>query len=160
MIVFGISPLDKDSTVSLVEDGKVLFAAGEERFTRNKLQDGFPAEALEAALQYTGTRAARDIDVVVYPFFDWQTETELFTRNLLDEKQFLNDIEIGDMRVPTEKALAKVPSRTKPIHGLKEPNQKMAKPLLNKVFYRLAGAEGVLSRNLAKKGSSDWSRES
>src|SRR4030095_2226985 len=31
---------------------------------------------------------------------------------------------------------------------------------LNKVFYRLAAAEGVLSRNLAKKGSNDWSRES
>ena len=49
--------------------------------------------------------------------------------------------------------------RTQPIHGFDEPNEKMSKPLLNKVFYRLAGAEGVLSRNLAKKGSSDWSRE-
>ena len=41
MIVLGISPLDKDATVSLVANGKVLFAAGEERLTRNKLQDGF-----------------------------------------------------------------------------------------------------------------------
>jgi carbamoyltransferase len=37
MIVLGISPLDKDSTVSIVVDGKLVFAAGEERFTRNKL---------------------------------------------------------------------------------------------------------------------------
>src|SRR4030095_10088557 len=160
MRILGISPLDKESTVSIVEDGKVLFAAGEERFTRKKLQDGFPAEAFEAALRYTGTRAVRDIDLVAYPFLDWQTETDFFTRNLQDEKQFLTEIEIGIMRAPIEKAWARVPSRTRPIHGLTEPNQKMAKPLLNKVFYRLAGAEGVLSRNLAKKGSNDWSRES
>ena len=51
MKVLGISPLDKDSTVSLVEDGRILFAAGEERFTRVKLQDGFPWRALEAALE-------------------------------------------------------------------------------------------------------------
>jgi carbamoyltransferase len=159
MRVLGISPLDKDSTVSIVEDGKVLFAAGEERFTRNKLQDGFPAEALEAAFRYTGTRV-KDIDLAAYPFFDWQTETELFTRNLRDEKQFLNEVEIGDIHPRIERALARIPARTRPIHGLTEPNQRMRKPLLNKVFYRLAGAEGVLSRNLAKKGSSDWSRES
>ena len=41
MIVLGISPLDKDAIVSLVANGKVLFAAGEERLTRDKLQDGF-----------------------------------------------------------------------------------------------------------------------
>ena len=50
MIVLGISPLDKDSTVTFLRDGQVIFAAGEERFTRNKLQDGFPAEALQAGL--------------------------------------------------------------------------------------------------------------
>ena len=31
MKVLGISPLDKDSTVTIVDDGKVTFAAGEER---------------------------------------------------------------------------------------------------------------------------------
>jgi carbamoyltransferase len=41
MIALGISLLDKDATVSLVANGKVLFAAGEERLTRDKLQDGF-----------------------------------------------------------------------------------------------------------------------
>ena len=64
MIILGISPLDKDSTVTLMKDGKVLFAAGEERFTRNKLQSGFPSEALQAGLRYTGI-SVDDIDVVV-----------------------------------------------------------------------------------------------
>ena len=47
MKVLGISPLDKDATVSLVEDGRVLFAAAEERFSRKKQHAGFPQKALE-----------------------------------------------------------------------------------------------------------------
>ena len=56
MKVLGLSPLDKDSTVTLVEDGRILYAAAEERFTRVKLQDGFPWRSLEDALERTGTR--------------------------------------------------------------------------------------------------------
>jgi carbamoyltransferase len=158
MIVFGISPLDKDATVSLVENGKVLFAAGEERFTRVKLQDGFPAEALQAGLDYTGIRL-EDIDVVAYPFFDWRKETQLFTQNMQDEQSFLGETPFNDTRQQIDAALARVPTRTQPIPGLREPNEKMDKRLLNKVFYRLAGVEGVLSRNVARRGSQDWSRD-
>ncbi len=159
MIVLGISPLDKDSTVSLLQDGKVLFAAGEERFTRNKLQDGFPAEALQSALDYTGIRV-QDIDVVAYPFFDWKKETELFTANIRREETFLEESTINGTQRQIEIALPKVPNRTRPIHGLSNPNEKMNKRLINRVFYRLAGAEGVLSRNIARKSSVDWGRES
>jgi len=159
MIVLGISPLDKDSTISIVADGKVLFAAGEERFTRTKLQDGFPAEALQAGLDYTGLRID-EIDAVAYPFFDWKKETALFNKNLQDEQKFLEEVEIGETQRELAVALTKVPSRTEPIHGLADPNEKMNKRLLNKVFYRLAGAEGVLSRNVAKKASTDWGRDS
>ena len=63
MRVLGISPLDKDSTVTLMEDGKIVFAAGEERFTRVKLQDGFPWQALQAAFDATGADAS-SIDCV------------------------------------------------------------------------------------------------
>lgn len=66
MIILGLSPLDKDSTVTLMKDGRVLFAAGEERFTRNKLQDGFPAESLQAGLEYAGI-SLEEIDHVAYP---------------------------------------------------------------------------------------------
>ncbi|MGH7006628.1 MAG: carbamoyltransferase N-terminal domain-containing protein, partial [Alphaproteobacteria bacterium] len=68
MRVLGISPLDKDSTVTIVEDGRIVFAAGEERFSRVKLQDGFPWLALQAGLQYAGIEAS-EIDSVTYPFF-------------------------------------------------------------------------------------------
>jgi carbamoyltransferase len=66
MRVLGISPLDKDSTVTIVEDGKITYAASEERFTRVKLQDGFPWQALDAGLSATGI-AAGDFDAVTYP---------------------------------------------------------------------------------------------
>jgi carbamoyltransferase len=159
MITLGISPLDTDSTVSLIEDGRVLFAAGEERFTRAKLQDGFPAEALQNALDFTGLSVA-DIDVVAYPFFDWKKETELFTKNLRDEEKFLSEVEVGDTRRKIGLALKKVPTRVQPIHGLSQPNEKIDKKLVNKVFYRLAGPEGLVSRNMARKGTSDWCHDS
>ena len=158
MIVLGISPLDKDATVSILVDGKVVYAAGEERFTRIKLQDGFPSESLEAGLKHTGIRL-EDIDVVAYPFFEWQKETELFTKNLDREKEFLEEVEINAISDEIKKALSRVPKRTQPIHGLKDPNQKMEKGPLHKLFYRMAGPESVISRNVARKGSSDWGRE-
>lgn len=157
MIVLGISPLDKDSTVSLLVDGKVVFAAGEERFTRVKLQDGFPAEALQAGLDYTGIRSG-DIDIVAYPFFDWQKETQLFAKNIQDERAFLEEAPFNGMSHQLEAPLANVPVRTEPIPGLANPNEKMTKRFVNKVFYRFAGSESVLSRNIAKRVSQTLSQ--
>lgn len=158
MIVLGISPLDKDSTVTLVENGDILFAAGEERFSRNKLQDGFPAEALDSALHYTGIRL-EDIDIVAYPFFDWRKETQLFTKNIEDENDFLEDAPCERMGERIRVALGKSPVRNQSIPGLRHPNEKMGKRVLNKLFYRLVGREGVLSRNMAKRESISWSRD-
>ena len=160
MIVLGISPLDKDATISLLTDGRVQFAAGEERFTRTKLQDGFPTEALQAGLAYTGIRL-EDIDVVAYPFFDWERETQLFMKNIQNEQEFLQETPLQNgMRRQIDTALAKVPARSQTIPGLHHPNEKMEKRLLNKVFYRLVGSEGVLSRNMAKRESRTWTQES
>ena len=158
MIVLGISPLDKDATVSLVVDGKVVFAAGEERFTRTKLQDGFPAQALQAGLQATGI-LPKDIDLVAYPFFDWQKETQLFTENLRNEQQFLDEVPYGAMRTQLDAALAKVPTRTQVIPGLSHANEKVEKSLSHKMFYRFAGTEGMLSRRMARQGSRLWGEE-
>lgn len=158
MLILGISPLDKDATVSLVDNGKVLFAAGEERFTRSKLQDGFPAQALQAGLDYLGISLG-DIDLVAYPFFDWKKETRLFTKNIQDESTFLGDVAVGEMRQQIDVALAKVPANRPPIPGLANPNEKQEKSILHKVFYRLLGPESVLSRNVARRGSRAWSRE-
>ena len=80
MKVLGISPLDKDATVSLVEDGRVVFAAAEERFSRQKQHAGFPYGALETTLATTGTRV-EDIDQVVYAFLEPEQEEQLIRRN-------------------------------------------------------------------------------
>lgn len=76
MRVLGISPLDKDSTVSFMEDGRVVFACGEERLSRVKLQSGFPERALRMGFERTGW-TADSIDAVAYAFFDWDEEARL-----------------------------------------------------------------------------------
>ncbi len=159
MIALGLSPLDKDATVTLMESGKILFAAGEERFTRNKLQDGFPAQALQAALDYCKL-SLKDIDVVAYPFFEAHKEALLFTKNIQAESDFLDEAPFKAMRKDIQVALDKVPSRSKPIPGLHQPNEVMEKTSLHRLFYRMAGAEGVVSRNLAKRSSRRWRSES
>src|SRR5262245_16621247 len=76
MRVLGISPLDKDSTVSFMDEGRVVFACGEERLSRVKLQDGFPHRALKAGLEQTRWDPA-SIDTVAYAFFDGDEEARL-----------------------------------------------------------------------------------
>lgn len=76
MRVLGISPLDKDATASFVEDGQVVFACGEERLSRVKMQDGFPHQAVELGLKRTGWTPA-SIDAVAYAFFDGAGEAKL-----------------------------------------------------------------------------------
>lgn len=73
MRVLGISPLDKDVTASFVEDGRVLFACGEERLSRVKLQDGFPHRAIKLGLERTGWDVD-SIDVVAYGFLEGADE--------------------------------------------------------------------------------------
>lgn len=82
MRVIGISPLDKDSTVSFTEDGRVLFACGEERLSRVKLQSGFPDRALKLGFARTGWTPA-SVDAVAYAFFDWEEEAKLI-RDAID----------------------------------------------------------------------------
>src|SRR5690349_8826178 len=76
MRVLGISPLDKDATVSFLEDGRVIFACAEERLSRVKLQSGFPRRALGLGFERTGWDPA-SIDAVAYAFFDGEGETRL-----------------------------------------------------------------------------------
>lgn len=54
MLTLGINSAWHDSAVALVHDGKVLFAAEEERFSRIKHDNGFPVLALHAALRHAG----------------------------------------------------------------------------------------------------------
>lgn len=83
MRVLGISPLDKDATASFLEDGRVVFACGEERLSRVKLQGGFPHRSVRLGLEKTGWDPAA-IDAVAYAFFDGEGEGRLM-RQALDK---------------------------------------------------------------------------
>lgn len=157
MKALGISPLDKDSTVSLLEDGRVVYSAAEERFTRVKLQNGFPWQALTNALDTTGT-ALDEIDVVSYPFFTWREETRLFERGLAAEREFLQTPPARTASL-VRQALSRVPARTTPVPGLRHPNERIEKGLAKELAYRILGLEGVVSRNVARHGSEQWGRE-
>jgi len=52
MYILGISGLYHDSAVSLLKDGKIIFAAQEERFTRVKHDPSFPINSLRECLDF------------------------------------------------------------------------------------------------------------
>lgn len=54
------------STAALFEDGKIVAAASEERFNRNKCFAGFPEKTISWILESTGTDPD-DLDLVVFP---------------------------------------------------------------------------------------------
>ena len=51
MLILGISE-EHDAGISIILDGKIIFAVNEERYTRNKLQDGWPRHSLKKALKF------------------------------------------------------------------------------------------------------------
>ncbi len=155
MKILGISPLDKDATVSIVEDGKILYGAGEERFTRIKQQAGFPYQALENALAYTNTSIS-DIDQVAYAFTDWQDEKKIIDKNIAAEKQFITNFKADNLAKLMSQARQKKHDYNEAIHGLKNPNEKMEKSILHDTYYSLTGTNSIASRAAAKRGSKNW----
>jgi len=158
MKILGLSPLDKDSTVTVVEDGRITYAAAEERFTRVKLQDGFPWRALENALDKTGVKVD-EFDRVVYPFLPYDEETRLFEKNLAKEREFLDETVADATAAAMREARARVPVGRAPVPGLGDPNERFEKGLLKTMAYRVLANEGVVSRNVAKRESGRWGRD-
>jgi len=81
LLLLGISAFYHDSAAALLEDGVLVAAAQEERFTRKKHDEVFPANAISYCLGHSG-RALGDVDHVVFyekPFlkFDRLLETYL-----------------------------------------------------------------------------------
>src|SRR5207248_8143009 len=61
--ILGISAYYHDSAACLVEDGRIVAAAQEERFTRKKHDAGFPTRAVEYCLREAGITGA-ELDLV------------------------------------------------------------------------------------------------
>jgi carbamoyltransferase len=63
--ILGISAYYHDSAAVLVEDGRIVAAAQEERFTRKKHDPGFPARAVEYCLREAGI-GTHELDHVAF----------------------------------------------------------------------------------------------
>jgi carbamoyltransferase len=63
--ILGISAFYHDSAAALIQDGRIVAAAQEERFTRIKHDQGFPSQAVRYCLEEAGLKAA-DLDHVVF----------------------------------------------------------------------------------------------
>ena len=80
MRILGISAFYHDSAAALVEDGRIVAAAQEERFTRKKHDPSFPMQAIGYCLEATGARLS-DIDHVVFydkPFLKFERLLETY----------------------------------------------------------------------------------
>lgn len=65
MNVLGINCYLHETSAALVQDGQIVFAAQEERFSRIKKDARFPKLAIEAALRHGGI-SVRDLDAVAF----------------------------------------------------------------------------------------------
>ncbi len=63
--ILGISAFYHDSAAALLLDGEVIAAAQQERFTRKKHDEGFPAEAIQYCLDEAGIKLG-DVEYVVF----------------------------------------------------------------------------------------------
>jgi len=63
--ILGISAFYHDSAACLVQDGEIVAAAQEERFTRKKHDAGFPSRAVEFCLQQGGVQIG-EVEYIVF----------------------------------------------------------------------------------------------
>jgi len=78
--VLGLSAFYHDSAAALVEDGRIVAAAQEERFTRKKFDAGYPRLAVDYCLKAGRTRL-KDVDRVVFydkPFIKFERLLETY----------------------------------------------------------------------------------
>jgi carbamoyltransferase len=78
--ILGVSAFYHDSAAALIEDGKVIAAAQEERFTRKKHDDRFPENAIQFCLDEAGISLS-EIDFVTFydkPFLKFERLLETY----------------------------------------------------------------------------------
>jgi carbamoyltransferase len=72
-----------NSSVALVQDGEITFAASEERYTRVKYEMAFPKHALQSALHHAGLKLS-DVDFFAVGYPPSAFYADLFGRSLWD----------------------------------------------------------------------------
>ncbi|MDP9198705.1 MAG: carbamoyltransferase [Pseudomonadota bacterium] len=80
MKILGISAYYHDAAAALIDDGEIVAAAQEERFTRIKHDSAFPVNAVKFCLRYAGL-APGDVDFVAFydkPFLKFERLLETY----------------------------------------------------------------------------------
>lgn len=80
MKILGISAFYHDSAACLVQDGKIIAAAQEERFTRKKHDPGFPVHAITYCLEEAGL-SIDELDAIAFydkPFLKFERLLETY----------------------------------------------------------------------------------
>jgi carbamoyltransferase len=121
MNILGVSCFYHDSAAALLQDGMLIAAAEEERFTRQKHDNGFPRHAIQFCLETAGI-TGQDLDYVVFyekPFVkferillstlgtfprSWQVFSEAMI-SYFDEKLWIKNVLMHEVDVPAEKVL-------------------------------------------------------
>ena len=78
--ILGISAFYHDSAACLVEDGKIISAAQEERFTRKKHDSSYPFNAVNFVLNFSNIKLS-DVDHIVFyekPFLKFERLLETY----------------------------------------------------------------------------------
>ena len=108
MRILGISAFYHDSAACLVEDGRLVAAAQEERFTRKKHDYRFPEKAVEYCLAEAGIEGT-DLDHVAFydkPILKFERLLETYIRYApLGFRQFLRGLPLWlkqKLRTPAE----------------------------------------------------------
>lgn len=84
MKILGISAYYHDSAAALIEDGTIVAAAQEERFTRKKNDEVFPEKAIQFCLGESGLSLS-DLDAIVFydkPFLKFERLLETYFDNV------------------------------------------------------------------------------
>jgi len=80
--ILGVSAYYHDSAACLIDDGRIVAAAQEERFTRKKHDFNFPSHAVSYCLKAAGLEKADDLDYVVFydkPIVKFERLLETYT---------------------------------------------------------------------------------
>ena len=78
--ILGISAFYHDSAAAIINDGKIIAAAQEERFTRKKHDSGYPFNAIEFVLKYSKCNIS-ELDAIVFyekPFLKFERLLETY----------------------------------------------------------------------------------
>jgi len=145
LIVLGISAIDQDSTVTLIEDNRIRYAIAEERLSRIKMHEGFPYKSLEMVLNRTNI-LPEQIDAVGYSFLSWNDEAGLKINNFVNDMKF----QISHAQPKTFRSLKQVltdyVNGSFDIPGLPKKDYLMQKAFAKRIIYYISSCSSFTDK--------------